>query len=357
MNASACVEIDLAALARNYALLAAAAAPGRAGAVVKADAYGLGAGPVARCLHAAGCRDFFVATPAEGVGLRGVLPDADIFVLNGLCGAEREAFVAARLVPVLSTLADAKAWSRVGPAALQVDTGMSRLGLSPDDVARIARGEAGIEGLDVRWLMTHLACADEPGHPLNRRQLELFATVRALWPDAQTSIGNSAGLLLGNGFAGDLARPGIALYGANPFVARDNPMAPVVCLRARILQLRDIPAGTSVGYGASFVAERQMRLATVGLGYADGYLRSLGNRGIAEIAGRRVPVVGRVSMDLVCLDVSAVSADAVAEGDWATMIGGSVTLEELAALAGTINYELLTALGDRVERRYLEAAL
>jgi alanine racemase len=206
----------------------------------------------------------------------------------------------------------------------------------------------------VRYVMTHLACADEPEHPLNRRQRELFDALRAFWPRAGTSIGNSAGLLLGDDFRCDLARAGIALLGGNPFLDRPSEFEPVVTVRARIVQIREISPGDTVGYGASFVASERMRIATVALGYADGYLRSLGNRGIAEVAGQRVPVVGRVSMDLVTLDVSSLDPGSVTRGDWATMIGGSVPLEELAALAGTINYELLTALGQRLQRVYLD---
>jgi len=347
------VEVDLDALAANYAKLARAAVPGTCGAVVKADAYGLGVAAVARRLAAAGCTEFFVATPAEGAELRRILPDVAIIVMEGLCGNEREAFLAASLVPVINTPADFAAWGNAGPMALHIDTGMNRLGLSEEEAQKIHTGMAAGEREKVRYLMTHLACADEPAHPLNRLQLDRFASFRECWPAARTSIGNSAGLLLGNGFASDVARPGIALYGANPFVEGENPMAPVVKLRARILKLHDVAPGETVGYGASFVAESPRRVATVGIGYADGYLRSLGNCGIAEVARLRVPVVGRVSMDLVCLDVTDVPRADVAEGGWATMIGGSVSLEELAALAGTINYELLTSLGHRLERRYL----
>jgi alanine racemase len=354
MSALGRVEIDLAALARNYRLLARAAAPGRCGAVVKADAYGLGVGPVACMLHEEGCRHFFVATPAEGAALRRLLPDGEIFVFGGLQGAANEDFVASGLLPVLNTRAEIRRWGSAGPAAVHVDTGMSRLGLGEDDVAALKLEADRVPAIDVRYVLTHLACADEPDHSLNRAQLEAFAALRSLWPAAETSIANSAGLLLGDAFRSDLARPGIALYGGNPFRREPGPMEPVVTLKARILQLRDLRPGTTVGYGASFIADTAVRVATVGIGYADGYLRSLSNCGIAEVAGRRVPVVGRVSMDLTCLDVSAVPRDQVAEGGWATMIGGAIPLEEVAALAGTINYELLTRLGSRLERVYLD---
>lgn len=354
MNALGRVEIDLAALARNYRLLSRAAAPGRCGAVVKADAYGLGLERVARRLHDEGCRHFFVATPAEGAALRRLLSDGEILVFGGLQGAANDEFVASGLLPILNTRAELRRWGGAGPAAVHVDTGMSRLGLTRDDVAALKLEADRAAVVDVRYVMTHLACADDPDHAQNRTQLEVFEELRSLWPAAATSIGNSAGLLLGERYQSDLARPGIALYGGNPFKREPGPMEPVVTLGARILQLKDIEPGTPIGYGASFVADAPMRVATVGVGYADGYLRSLSNCGIAEVAAHRVPVVGRVSMDLTCLDVSAVPRNDVAEGGWATLIGGRVPLEEVAALAGTINYELLTALGSRLERVYLE---
>jgi alanine racemase len=353
MEALARAEIDLAALARNYAVLAKRASPGSCGAVVKANAYGLGVGPVARTLHDAGCRHFFVATPDEGSKLRDILPDAEILVFDGLAGSGVDEFVSARLQPVLNTRAELRRWGTAGPAAVHIDTGMSRLGLSPDDIAAIRFESDRYPAVDVRYVLTHFACADEPGHALNAKQLETFHTLRTLWPDARTSIGNSAGILLGEPSASDLARPGIALYGCNPLLRPPSPVEPVVTIRARILQLRDIAPGTSVGYGATAVADDSMRVATVAIGYADGYLRSFSNCGIAEVAGHRVPVVGRVSMDLVGLDVTAVPRESIAEGDWAVLVGGSVSLEEAATLAGTIGYELLTGIGERVERHYL----
>jgi alanine racemase len=228
---------------------------------------------------------------------------------------------------------------------------MSRLGLSAADVDALK----GANAVDVRYVMTHFACAEEPAHPLNDRQLSAFAALRKHWPAARSSLGNSAALLSGKRFASDLARPGVMLYGANPFVGRPSPVEPVVTVRGRILQVREIEAGTSVGYDATFVAQRRTRLAVVGIGYADGYLRSLSNRGIGAIAGRRVPVAGRVSMDLTCLDISDLAASAVKAGDWATLIGGEVPLDEVAVLAATNAYELLTRLGPRLERRYRNA--
>jgi len=354
MDALGVTEVDLGALARNYAKIARAAAPGLVGAVVKADAYGLGVEAVARRLSVAGCGHFFVATPGEGIALRRILEDPEIFVFDGLCGTSREELIAAGLTPVLNSLEEIRQWGRTGPAAVQIDTGMSRLGLAPADVVALQGDPSAAAAVDVRYVMTHLACADEPGHPLNQKQLAQFNELRSLWPDARTSIGNSAGALLGDGFQSDLARVGIALLGGDPFLDRPSEIEPVVTVRARILQIREIGPGETIGYGASFAADAPMQIAVVGLGYADGYLRSLGNSGVAEVAGQRVPVVGRVSMDLVTLDVSSLDPGSFSEGDWATMIGGSISLEELAALAGTINYELLTSLGARLKRIYLD---
>jgi alanine racemase len=355
MEALSRVEIDLAALGRNYRLLAEAAQPGACGAVVKANAYGLGVEPVARKLSAVGCRHFFVATPQEGHELRKLLPgDEEILVLEGLHGATADELVAARLMPVLNSLPELDAWADVGPAAVHIDSGMSRLGLSPSDVGTLRLAPDRLRTADIRYVLTHLACADEPDHALNQAQLDAFDDLRSLWPEAGTSIGNSAGVLLNGAYRSDLARPGIAIYGGNPFRVGATGIEPVVRVKARVLQLRDVDAGTSVGYGASFVAEGRMRIATLALGYADGYPRSLSNCGLATIAGRRVPVVGRVSMDLVCVDVTALGRDEVAVGDWATLIGDDVALDELATLAGTISYELLTALGTRLERIYLD---
>jgi alanine racemase len=348
------VVVNLAALVHNYARLAETALPGSCAAVVKANAYGLGVDQVATRLFEAGCRHFFVATLEEALELRSLLPEPELFVLNGTQGAGNEKFVSANLTPVLNTRAELRTWGRAGPACVHIDSGMSRLGLSPGDVDAI-RLEAGrLPKVDVRYVMTHLACADEPDHPLNRKQIEIFDAARSLWPKAQTSIGNSAGTLLAEDYRSDLARPGIALYGGNPFRKAPQPMEPVVTVQARLLQLRDIRPGATVGYGATFAAAEATRIGTVAIGYADGYMRSLSNCGIAEVAGQRVPVVGRVSMDLITVDVTSVPRDSLTEGDWITLIGGSISLEEVATLAGTINYELLTALGHRLDRVYVD---
>jgi alanine racemase len=233
---------------------------------------------------------------------------------------------------------------------------MTRLGLSRTEVDALAADRALLSALEIECVLTHLACADEPDHNLNADQLAAFASIRARLPKAKTSIGNSAGAFLGSAYHGDLVRPGIALYGGNPFAARPNPVEPVVSLRAPILQLRTLDAPATIGYGATYAATPPARIAVVGLGYADGYPRSLGNRGVASINGTRVPIVGRVSMDLLCLDVSSVPKHDLSEGMLVDMIGDGVALDEVAASAGTISYEILTRLGGHLRREYRGAA-
>jgi alanine racemase len=350
---SAVLTVDLAAIAANWRDLAARHAPGEVAGVVKADAYGLGAGPVAAALRDAGCRSFFVAHLAEGVALRAALGQGPaIIVLNGFPpGADGDA----ALWPALNTLADVEAWSRAArlsgrrpPVLLHLDTGMARLGLDAGEAERLIQDPSSLGLLDLRFVMTHLACADEPGHPLNAAQAARFARLADRLPPAPRSFANSSGLFLGPAFASALARPGCALYGINPTPGRPNPMRQVLRLTAPILQTREIAAGDTVGYAASFTAPRPSRIATVAAGYADGYLRALSGRSRAMLDGVALPLVGRVSMDLLTFDVT--DAPAAAAGRHVTLIGDGITPDDLAAAAGTIGYEILTSLGARYRR-------
>jgi alanine racemase len=355
--ASAMLRIDLDALASNYRLLCKQAAPAECSAVVKANAYGLGMVPVARRLLREGCRKFFVATLAEVAELRALAPEASIYVLEGAVLAAVDELVTLRATPVLSSLEQIERWRGHGRALLHIDTGMTRLGLAAADVRILASRPELLKGIEIEYVITHLACADEPEHPQNRAQLALFDELRGLLPAAKTSIGNSAATFIDAAHRGDLVRPGIALYGGNPFAARPNPLAPVVTLLAPILQIREIEdAAVPVGYGATYVAKPPARLAVLGSGYADGYPRSLGNRATAALHGMRVPVVGRISMDLICVDISALPRDSVRVGDFAELIGPTVGLDEVAEAAGTISYEILTGLGKRLARQYVERA-
>lgn len=349
------LSIDLDALAANYQALADQAAPARCGAVVKANGYGLGMEPVARRLAASGCDCFFVASLAEAQFLREVVPAADIYVLEGIWPEQLAAFTAADLLPVINSPVQLALWARPGTprrCIVQVDTGMSRLGLTPAEFRHLAGDTSALDGICVDYLMTHLACADEPEHSLNQQQIGLFDELRALLPHLPTSVGNTAAVLSGTGSSGDLVRLGVGLYGSNPAPGSSHHLRRVATLEGRVLQIREVPAATPVGYGAEYRARGQTLLATLGLGYADGYPRSLGNRGYGVVHGQRVPVVGRVSMDSLVVDVTRLGEGKLSPGDFVQLLGDEVDIDELARLGGTISYELLTGLGARLERRY-----
>jgi alanine racemase len=348
------LEVDLEAVAWNWRSLA----RGPTAGVVKADGYGLGAPQVAARLHAEGCRHFFVAHPDEAAAIRGTVPGAMVAVLNGLWPGLEAWFAAHDVTPVLGSLAEVDAWAaqarRLGralPALLHVDTGMNRLGLDPPGVAALAADPRRLDGIALRYVMTHLVSAEHPDDPINERQRLRFAAARARLPPAPASFANSSGLFLGAGFASDLARPGAALYGINPTPGRPNPMRPVVRLRARVLQVRDVPPGEGVGYNGIWTAQQPSRIATVSVGYADGFHRALSSRATAYFDDQPVPLVGRVSMDLSTFDVTAIPR--LQPGDWLDLIGPHGDADAVAAAAGTNGYEILTSLGRRYPRRYL----
>ena len=346
------LEIDVGAIVANWRGLC----RGPTAAVVKADGYGLGAVRVAPALRDAGCRHFFTANAGEAVALRPLLPGAMLAVLNGLWPGAESLFVEHHLLPVLGSLGEIDRWTaqarRVGrplPALLHVDTGMNRLGLDGRELDILAADHRRLEGIELRYVMTHLVTAETPDDPLNERQRVRFAAACARLPPAPRSLANSSGLFLGPGFASDLGRPGAALYGVNPTPGRANPQRPVVRLRARVLQIRDVAAGESVGYNGIWTAARPSRIATVSVGYADGYLRSLSNHAVAFFDEQPLPLVGRVSMDLSTFDATDVPG--LQAGDWIDLIGpGGV--DALAGQAGTNGYEILTSLGRRYQRIY-----
>jgi len=359
-HAGAVLTIDLDAIAANYRLLCERAGRAAVGAAVKADAYGLGAQRVAPVLAAQGCRHFFVAHLDEGIALRPWLPhDAQIHVLHGPPPGTEEEFLRYRLVPVLNSMVQLSAWRRLArqegralPAIVQVDTGMCRLGMPPAEVDAWLDGPAPREGIDLRYLMSHLGCADVTDHPMNRMQLERFRAVRARLPGVPCSFANSSGIFLGEEFTFDLARPGAALYGIAPVDGLANPMHPVVRLQGRIIQSRTVAAGDCVGYGARHRCDAETRIATVAVGYADGWLRSGSGRGVAHIDGVEVRQVGTVSMDTATFDVSAIDPARVQPGMTVDLISPSDPVDAVAARAGTIAYEILTSLGTRFAREY-----
>ena len=360
------VMVDLRPLRSNYRALSRVVGPARVAGVVKADAYGLGIGEVVPALAAEGCDTFFVATADEGIAARRAAADARIFVLNGLFSEEAAAvFAANRLTPVLSGATDIALWERHcarhdtdRSCAIQVDTGLNRLGLTVEQALAFAADNALTRAVEPVLVMSHLACGDDRDHPLNRRQLEAFGAVRAAFPGVAASLANSSGLLLGREFHLDLVRPGIAVYGGAP--SSGVTMKTVVTAEARVLQVRRAQAGEAVSYGATQVVERDTLVAITAVGYADGLPRSASGSGVplrgglpggcGSIRGRRVPILGRVTMDLTMFDVTDLGADAVVAGDFIQLFGADLPVDEAARSAGTIAYELLTGLSRRFTR-------
>jgi len=359
-RAGAVLTIDLRAITGNWRALARRSGAAECAAVLKADAYGLGMDRVAPALAAAGCRTFFVAHLEEGIALRRILPDgARIGVLHGpMPGTEAE-FPVHRLLPVLNSVEQVEGFARLAaaagrrfPAIVQSDSGMSRFGMSRPDLDRLLHTGA-LAGIDLVLHMSHLACADEPTHPANGAQRTAFLAARARLPGVPASLSASSGIFLGPDYHFDLVRPGAALYGIAPQAGAPNPLRLAVRLEGRVVQLREVPAATAIGYGHTARTGARTRLATVGVGYADGFLRSLSNAGAAWRDGVRLPIVGRISMDSVVLDVSALPDGALAPGDGVDLIGPDQDLDALAGAAGTIAYEILASVGARYLRRYI----
>ncbi|MBT4933672.1 MAG: alanine racemase [Rhodospirillaceae bacterium] len=354
------LSIDLTALVSNWRTLKSQLESADCGAALKADAYGIGAARAVVELSRAGCREFFVALIDEGISLRKVLAEAGldghIHILGGPMAPQ--AMTRHRLTPVLNSLSDIETWKNATPefaADIHIDTGMSRLGLPPEELQVLANDQAAIKGLNISYVMSHLACAEDRETTMNDEQLQRFKQALKLFPGCKASLANSSGIYLGPGYHFDLARPGVSLYGVNPTPGKPNPMAPVIRLKGKILQVRDVDSPQSVGYGATHRVERKGRVATVGVGYADGYLRSLSNCGYGYLGQHRVPLVGRVSMDLITFDVSDVPQSEAHPGAMIDLIGPHNTIDDIAAAAGTIGYEILTALGNRLHRVYENA--
>lgn len=368
-EAGGLLTIDLAAIVKNWKAMAKRVVPADCAAVVKADAYGCGLEQVAAALAQAGCATFFVAHLGEARKVRAVAPDAAIYVLNGIPPGSAAAFAEINARPVIGNVAEYVEWDAYraasrwsGFAALHFDTGMNRLGFALEE-APLFTTRVKMPGHGISLVMSHLACADTPGHPLNARQIEAFRDLRFMFRGVPTSLANSSGIFLGPAAHCDMVRPGAALFGANPTPSTPNLMEPVVTLKARVVQVRSVPRGETVGYGAAWTASRVSRIAIVSVGYGDGYPRAASDpRGGAKpagrpgavIVGRRCPMAGRISMDLMAFDVTAVPEEQVRRGDDATLMGHGITIDDVAAWSGTIGYEVLTGLGRRYRREWVE---
>lgn len=362
------LTIDLAAIVANWQDLARRVAPAECAGVVKADAYGCGAAEVGDALSRAGCKTFFVAHLFEARALRKVVPEATIYVLNGIPPGGSSALAEVKARPVIGSMPELVEWDAfcrlntwTGGAALHFDTGMNRHGLPVADAAALAERLA-LPDHGISLVMSHLACADTPEHPLNARQIEVFREIKSLFRGVDASLANSSGIFLGPSTHCDLVRPGAALYGLNPMPAAKNPMRPVITLKGRIVQVRNVPRGETVGYGATWTAPGDTRLAIAAIGYADGFLRAGAAVGAqakasrtgpqAVVAGKRCPIVGRISMDLMAIDVTALPLASPRRGDSVTLIGDGILVDDIAPFGSQIGYEVLTSLGRRYHRTW-----
>jgi alanine racemase len=359
------LTIDLGALVRNWRKLAALAPAAETGAVVKADAYGLGAEHVVTALANAGCKTFFVAYAHEGEAVRRAASKARIFVLTGAEAREYGTIRDFALIPMLSSVEQLRLWLAEGPNlpfGINIDTGMNRLGLHPGEAAIVGADTVVMQGAGLCHIMSHLACADDPAHPMNQRQLQVFQRLAEIHSDVESSLANSAGIFLGSAFHFNLTRPGIALYGGEAVNSVENPMEPVAQLETLVLQVRNAMAGETVSYGATVTLNRKTRIAVCGTGYADGFHRASGAgvalrktgrpAGFGFIAGKKVRILGRVTMDLTMFDVTGLPDGAVRIGDFIELFGNNIALDDAARAAGTIGYEMLTSLGGRYHRLF-----
>ncbi len=358
---TAILTIDLKALSKNYLFLKSQVnSHCIVAGVVKANAYGLGLKPVVRTLLSEGCPQFFVATLNEALEFRTFEPHAPVAVLGGLFTDAEDIYIKNNIQPVINSLNDLARWQGSGvsadkslPTILHIDTGMNRLGLSPDDVQKLKGTPKLYQNLDIEWVMSHFACADDSHHPMTVQQYDLFKKCANNFPKAKRSLGNSSGTFRGVHNHINMIRPGVALYGGNPTPELKNPMQQVIKLKAKVLQIRECEKGDSIGYGASHVFKKNTQTATIGIGYADGFSRADSNKGQLFFNNTPCPILGRISMDLTTIDVSQCKIKPK-QGDWVEVIGKNQTIDDFAKNANTISYEILTSLGNRYAREYIE---
>ncbi|EJF86551.1 alanine racemase [Bartonella vinsonii subsp. arupensis OK-94-513] len=357
---TAVATINVRAIVENYTTLAKHVFPTECSAVVKADAYGLGVNKIAPALYQAGCRTFFVAQIEEALHLKSILPqNVMIAILNGLPHNTEELVAEAGIIPVLNSWNALEDWQTLCqkkdkrfPAIVQIDTNMNRLGLDKQEVQKLIKQPVIFEIAEIKYILSHLANGEEYAHPSNDTQLTALKAILAQLPACKVSFANSGGIFLGNNFYFDLVRPGIALYGSDPRGKQPTPLKPVLKLEAQVSQIRSVEAGAPVGYGGSFITQRPSTLATISIGYADGWLRALSNKGAVYFNGNRLPIVGRISMDSLVVDATDLDKKPQ-RGDWVELIGMHQTLEKVSTDAGTIPNEILTSLGHRYKRIYI----
>ena len=360
-TANSFLEINIDLIADNYRLLKRELRGAECAATLKADAYGIGLAQVAKALVKTGCRTFFVATIDEGIELRAHLhkEKVTIAVLGGLLARCENIFEENNLMPVLNNLEQLRQWKnfntskdRKSPSMVHVDTGMNRLGLTSKEFEYVVNNPCELEGVEPKLLLSHLACADQPGHEMNQKQLSIFRSAKNKISNMRFSLANSGGIFLGQPYHFDMVRPGIALYGSHPDPTTFNPLNQVIKLYGRVLQIRNAKTGSTVGYNASHLLKKKTLIATVGLGYADGYIRSLGDNSHAFFKGAKLPIIGPISMDYITVDISSIKTDTIKIGDLIEFIGDNFTLDDIAKVAKTVPHEILSNLGKRHQRSY-----
>jgi len=357
----ATLYIDLKALQKNYLILKEKAFPATCAATVKANSYGLGVTEIVNSLYDVGCRDFFTATLGEAIFLRRLKEDINIYVFHGLKDNECDAFLGHSLTPVLNALEEVQIWNKYAkskklklPANLHFDTGINRLGMDIDDAKILAKNSSKLENIDIQYVMSHLACANENDNPRNESQFKDFEKIVKALPNQKYNLANSSAIFLDKKYRFDLVRPGAALFGINPTpYLKSNPMEPVVTLTTKIIHIREVKRNGMVGYGNLCPITKGMRLATIPIGYADGYLRSLTNRGYCYLNGKIIPTLGKISMDMTIIDITKFKKGEIKVGDEVEIIGKHINLEDLAFQAGTISYEILTSFSGRFKKIYL----
>ncbi len=359
-NSGPVLTVDLAAIRNNYGFLRQLVAPAVCASVVKADAYGLGMGEVAKTLFSAGCKDFFVAWPEEGIDLRPAIPDARIFVLHGTMPGVSEELVRQNLIPVCNHLGQLAEWSNFAakagkklPVAIHVDSGLNRLGMPMDEVIKLSQNLDLLANLDLHLVLSHLAIPALANHAMNASQLDQFRAALKILPKTPASLAASSGTFLGRDYIFDMVRIGSSIYGMNPQPNKPNPMRAVAKLEFPVLQLQEVPIGKTIGYGCTFKTERATRVATLGGGFSDGYMRSLSNNGTIWIGDYRCPVIGRVSMDLITIDVTDIPSHLVEPGRMIAILNDHYTVNHLAGEAKTRTTEILCALGRKPKRRHV----
>ncbi len=356
------LNVDLSKIQKNYKTYQEQVAPAKTSTVLKADAYGLGVGKIFLALLEVDCQDFFVATLGEGIFLRNLSKKGNIYILNGIKYDEIEAFAECNLVPVLNDLAQINIWNDFAKkqnqkfsAILHIETGLNRQAISFLEVKKIAKTTRKIlSNIDVLYVIGHLACANQIDNVRNKEQLNRFKEIIKLLPNYKYSLVNSSGIFLGKEYHFDLVRPGAGLFGINPTpYFKANPMEQVFNLMSKVIHIKKIEEDGMVGYGNICPVAKNMVLATVPIGYADGYLRSLSNKSYVYIKNKSVPVLGYVSMDMIMIDISSFKKNEIKIGDEVEIIGENVKLSQLASRAETISYEIIASLGHRCRRNYL----